>query len=321
MSDKYNLVVLDGFTLNPGDLSWQSIEAFGKCDIFDRTTPQEIIPRCKNADIALTNKVIFDKNIIGQLPKLKYIAVTATGYNVVDVDAAKEHRILVSNIPAYSTDSVAQMVFAHILNITQNVAHFNQTVQDGKWVNSKDFCYWDIPLVELSGKTIGIIGFGRIGQKVAQIAHSFGMKILVNTRTVKNKSKNLTFIEPPELFKQSDFISLHCPLTPQTDQIINKENISLMKNGSVIINTGRGGLINEADLANALNNNKIAAACLDVLSTEPPQKDNPLLKARNCFITPHIAWATTSSRQRLMEIVTKNIQTFIDGNPQNIVNP
>ena len=321
MLKKYNLVVMDGFTMNPGDLSWNGIKALGSCKIYERTSREETIQRCKDADIVITNKVVFDQNTLQKLTNLKYIAVTATGYNVVDILVAKERGILVSNVPAYSTDSVAQLVFAYILNITQQVAYLNTSVHKGDWLKSKDFCYWDMPLAELKGMTLGIIGFGRIGQQVAEIARSFKMNVIVNTRTIKEGLPGIKFVNQQQLFIKSDFISLHCPLTQQTEGIINKNSIALMKDRAVLINTGRGGLVNENDLAEALNNSRIAAACLDVLSTEPPKTDNPLLLAKNCYITPHIAWATISARQRLLGIVTANIKSFIDGKAQNIVNP
>ena len=320
MSKSYKLVVLDGFTMNPGDLSWQKIQSFGTCKIYNRTAAQETVERSKGADIVLTNKVVFNRTVLSQLPNLKYIAVTATGYNVIDAGAAKELGVLVSNVPAYSTDSVAQMVFAYILNYTQNVAHFNQTVKNGQWEKSKDFCYWDIPLTELTGKTIGIIGFGRIGRRVARIAEVLGMNVLVHSRTTGSDTEKIQFVKLKKLLHQSDFISLHCPLTAQTEHIINKDNINLMKQSAVVINTGRGGLVNESDLADALNSKQIVAAYVDVLSSEPPAPGNPLLQAKNCYITPHIAWATISARQRLMNIVAGNIESFIAGNPKNIVN-
>jgi glycerate dehydrogenase len=320
MSKKYNLVVLDGFTMNPGDLSWQPLNDLGNAVIHDRTAKDKIVERCRNAHIALTNKVVFDSETINNLPHLKYIAVTATGYNVVDIAAATKKGILVSNVPAYSADSVAQMVFAYILNLNQNVAYYDQAVHKGRWLKSKDFCFWDKPLLELFGKTLGLVGFGKIGRKVSEIANAFNMKVIVNTRTIPGNHPDVEFVETKVLFTMSDFISLHCPLTDETSLLINKKTLKLMKKSAVVINTGRGGLINEDDLADALNKNQISAACLDVLSTEPPTENNPLLTAKNCYITPHIAWATISSRQRLMDTVINNIRSFIDGQPQNIVN-
>ncbi len=316
-----NIVVLDGFTLNPGDLSWKGLEAFGNIKIYDRTEANLVIERCADAEIIITNKTIISEEIISELPKLKYIGVLATGYNVVDIETATERGIVVTNVPAYSTASVAQLTFALILELVMNVGIHNQSVQKGEWVNSHYFSYSKTPLVELSGLTLGIVGFGKIGREVAKIANAFGMKIIVNNRSViSSLPEYVTQVELTNIFEKSDFISLHTPLTDENNKFVNSEMLKLMKSSSYLINTGRGGLINETDLAKALNSNKIAGAGLDVLSTEPPQKDNPLLTANNCVITPHIAWATVAARKRLMNIAVDNVKAFINGKLQNVVN-
>jgi glycerate dehydrogenase len=314
------IVVLDGYVLNPGDLSWDGIKKLGDCTIYDRTPPELTIERAKGAELAITNKVVFDKNIIKSLPKLKYIGVLATGYNVVDTVAAKNAGIVVTNIPAYSTASVAQMVFSHILNFVQNVGVHAQSVAAGEWVASIDFAYWKTPQTELAGKTLGIIGFGQIGQAVAKIGLALGMKVIFNNRSQKQTKLKATQVDLKTLLSESDFISINCPLTPENAGFINKETIEKMKPTAFLINTGRGTLINEQDLANALNSGKIAGAGLDVLTVEPASKSNPLPFAKNCFITPHIAWATFEARTRLMNIATENLKSFINGNPQNVVN-
>lgn len=314
------IVVLDGYALNPGDLSWENLEKLGHCTIYDRTGPVDVLIRASEADAIITNKVVISKSLIHSLPQLKYIGVTATGYNVVDVQAAKEYGIVVTNIPAYSTQSVAQMVFSHILNFSNRVELHADSVKNGDWTSNPDFAYWKTPQVELAGKTIGIVGFGQIGQKVAEIARAFGLKVVFQNRSVKNNvpegmiQKSLT-----EVFAESDFVSLNCPMTPENTEFVNQSLIETMKPQAILINTGRGGLVNEQDLANALNTGRIAAACLDVLSTEPPLPGNPLLSARNCFITPHIAWATIEARQRLMDLTVSNLNDFILGKPRNIV--
>lgn len=314
------IVVLDGYVLNPGDLSWDGIKKLGDCTIYDRTAPELTIERAKEAEVAITNKVVFDKNIIKCLPKLKYIGVLATGYNVVDAEAAKNAGIVVTNIPAYSTASVAQMVFSHILNFAQNVSVHAASVSSGEWAKSIDFAYWKTPQTELAGKTLGIIGFGQIGQAVAKIGLALGMKVIFNNRSQKQTELKATQVDLKTLLSESDFISINCPLTPENAGFINKETIEKMKPTAFLVNTGRGPLINEQDLANALNSGKIAGAGLDVLSVEPASKNNPLPFAKNCFITPHIAWATFEARTRLMNIATENLKVFIDGNPQNVVN-
>ncbi len=316
-----NIVVLDGYTLNPGDLTWKDLEAMGRCTVYDRTGPEEVVPRAKDAEIVLTNKTLLFSDVIKQLPKLKYIGVLATGYNVVDVEAAYNRGITVTNVPAYSTQSVAQMVFAHLLNLTQHVGHHAQTVRSQRWTSNPDFCYWDMPLIELVGLTMGIIGFGRIGKAAAKLALAFGMKVIAyDTATPSSIPEGCQFVGLEYVFRSSDVVSLHCPLTPQTQNIINKERLELMKKTAFLINISRGPLVDEQALAQALNNERIAGAGLDVLSSEPPEKDNPLLKARNCFITPHIAWATRSARQRLLKVVIDNVAAFLAGKPQNVVN-
>ncbi len=316
------IVVLDGYALNPGDLSWENLQKLGDCQIFDRTKPEDILVRIGNSDVIITNKVVVDRHLIEQLPLLKYIGVTATGYNVVDVLAASERNIVVTNIPAYSTDSVAQLVFSHILNVTNRVDFHSGSVKSGDWAKNPDFAYWKTPQVELTGKTLGIVGFGRIGRKVAEIAQAFGMNVIFQNRSIK------TDIPPgmiqkslEDVFAESDFISLNCPLTAENSMFVNKNMIRIMKPTAVLINTGRGGLINEADLAEALNSGQIGAACLDVLSTEPPAPQNPLIAAKNCFITPHMAWATIEARQRLMNITVDNLTGYLSGNPKNVVLP
>jgi glycerate dehydrogenase len=315
------IIVLDGFTLNPGDLSWDELYKTGDCEIYDRTSPEKVYERTQNAEIVLTNKVLFQKELLVRLPKLKYIGVLATGYNVVDVESAKELGITVTNIPAYSTDSVAQMVFAQILNFTQRVGLHSESVRNGDWVNSIDFMYRLTPQVELAGKTLGIIGFGKIGQTVAKIALVFGMNVIFQNRS--NKEGLIPYTKQVDLetiFIESDFISLNCPLTESSAGFINSELLRFAKPSVFIVNTGRGQLLNEQDVADALNSGKIAGLGADVLSTEPPMPGNPLLSAKNCFITPHIAWATKEARLRLMHIAVENIRKFLAGEPVNVVN-
>lgn len=314
------IVILDGHTLNPGDLSWDEIRKLGECTVYDRTPPEKILERASKAAAIFTNKVVIGRDIIKQLPDLKFIGVLATGYNVVDLQAAAEAGILVANIPAYSTASVAQMVFSHILNIAQNVSKHAKSVKDGDWTNSIDFTYHLTPQTELAGKTLGIIGFGQIGQAVARVGLAFGMKILFQNRSKKETNADFRQVDLDTLLAESDFISLNCPLTDENAGFINKSTIGKMKKSAILINTGRGALINEKDLADALNSGRIAGAGLDVLSTEPPKAENPLLAAKNCYITPHIAWATKEARQRLMQIAAQNLKAFINGTPQNIVN-
>ena len=314
------IVVLDGYCLNPGDLSWENMASLGDLRVYDRTSPAELLNRAEGAEVLITNKTLITGNDMEALPQLKYIGVLATGYNVVDVESAKEKGIVVTNIPAYSTNSVAQMVFAHLLNITQRVGHYACMNRQGKWSDNADFCYWNTELIELNDKWMGIIGFGNIGQATARIALSFGMKVGVFTSKAQSElPEGVKKMSLEEIFKNCDVVSLHCPLTPSTQEMVNVERLNLMKPNAILINTGRGPLINEQDLADALNEGKILAAGLDVLSTEPPLSTNPLLSARNCFITPHIAWATKEARIRLMKIAVNNLNEFMKGNIINNV--
>jgi len=314
------IVVLDGFAMNPGDLSWEGLKKLGECEIYDRTKPDEIYSRIKDAEVVITNKAVIDEKLIDRLPVLRYIGVTATGYNVVDVPAASRKGIVVTNIPAYSTDSVAQLVFAHILNVANRVEMHAESVKSGDWVANPDFSYSKSPQMELAGKTLGIVGFGRIGRKVAEIGLAFGMKVIFQNRSqISDAPAGMRQTTLNDIFSESDIVSLNCPLTPENSEFVNEQLLKKMKSSAILINTGRGGLINEADLSNALNAGVIAAACLDVLSTEPPKWDNPMLSARNCFITPHIAWATIEARQRLMNVTVENLNSYILGKPQNVV--
>lgn len=315
------IVVLDGHTLNPGDLSWDSLTALGEFEVYDRTLPEDVIDRARNAEIVLTNKTVLSRNSIEVLPDLKYIGVLATGTNVVDLEAAGQKDIIVTNVPAYGTGSVAQMVFAHVLNLCQHVGEHAQSVSQGVWSRSSDFCYWDFPLIELDGLTLGIVGYGRIGRAVAQLGSVFGMNILVNDiATPIDLGCDVKSVELDTLFSKSDIVSLHCPLTPQTENLVNQEQLRLMKPSAFLINTSRGPLVDELALAEALDKGIIAGAGLDVLVQEPPVADNPLFAARNCYITPHIAWATASARERLMRIVVENVKAFLCSSPQNVVN-
>ena len=314
------IVVVDGYTLNPGDLSWEQLKTLGPCQIYDRTPKDEVLTRCKNAEIVITNKVVFDRNLINSLPKLKYIGVLATGYNVIDIQAAQDKGIIVTNVPIYGTDSVSQMVFALLLELTQNVGYHSHTVYQGRWSKSEDFCYWDYPMIELVGLTMGIVGFGRIGATTAKLAKAFGMKVLVyDIMQPKDLDSDIKFVDLNTIFLDSDVISLHCPLTPQTQELINAERLAIMKESTFLINTSRGPLVNEQDLADALNTGRIAGAGLDVLSTEPPGPDNPLLPAKHCFITPHIAWATRAARARLMNTAIENVKAFLQCKGENVV--
>lgn len=315
------IVVLDGYTLNPGDLSWKGLEELGELVVYDRTPEDKVSERIGDAEIVFTNKTPISREVIKN-KNIKFIGVLATGYNIVDTDAAKERGIPVANVPAYSTDSVAQMVFAHILEICQHVGAHSHAVMRGDWANSADFCFWNYPLIELAGKTIGIIGYGRIGQKTGEIAQAFGMKVLAFANHPKREleSESMKYVELDELLANSDIISLHCPLFESTKGIINKDTIAKMKDGVIIINTSRGPLIVEEDLAEALNSGKVYAAGVDVVSSEPIKPDNPLLNAKNLFITPHIAWAPKEARIRLMNITVENLRAFLNGNPVNIVN-
>ena len=315
------IVVLDGYTLNPGDLSWKGLETLGRCTVYDRCLDEEVVGRAEDAEIVLTNKTELSSDVIERLESLEYIGVLATGYNVVDIEAARERGIPVTNVPAYGTQSVAQMVFAHLLNLAQHVGHHAQTVRSGRWTSSVDFCYWEKPLIELAGLTMGVIGFGRIGRAVAKLAVAFGMKVVVyDIVTPTNVPEGCQFVGLEDLFRNSDVISLHCPLTPRTANIVNKERLAMMKKTAFLVNTSRGPLVDEPALAQALNEKSIAGAGLDVLSIEPPERDSPLFTARNCFITPHIAWATRAARERLLKVVVDNVASFLAGKPQNVVN-
>jgi len=315
-----NIVVLDGFTLNPGDLSWAELEKLGNLKVYDRTEANLTVERSKDAEIVITNKTVITESLISQLPNLKYVGVLSTGYNVVDTLAAAKNGIVVTNVPAYSTDSVAQITFSLLLELVINVGVHDKSVHKGEWENSDDFSYSKTPLIELQGLTFGIIGFGRIGRTVAKIANAFGMNVLANNRSeIKEIPDYVTVADKSEIFNNCDVVSLHVPLTNENSEFVNAKILSMMKSSAYIINTGRGGLINEQDLADALNNGKIAGAGLDVLSTEPPLADNPLLNAKNCIITPHIAWATIAARKRLMKIAVENVKAYIDGNQQNVV--
>lgn len=336
-----NIVILDGYAENPGDLSWEGFEKLGKLTVYDRTPREdvgEILRRIGDAEIIYTNKTPITKEVIERAPKIQYIGVLATGYNVVDIEAAAKRGIPVTNIPSYGTAAVAQHVMALLLEICNQTGHHSQAVHEGRWQRSQDFCFWDYPLMELSGKTMGIIGYGHIGQATAKLAEAFGMTVIAcrrpgniagnrkltdgknnsETKNVQNEGVSMVTIE--ELFEKSDVISIHCPLFPETEGLICQENISKMKDGVIIINTARGPIVQEKDLAEALNSGKVYAAGVDVVSTEPIQENNPLLTAKNCFITPHIAWASKESRQRLMNTAVANLEAFLRGCPSNVVN-
>ena len=315
------IVILDGFTANPGDLSWEALENIGELMVYDRTRPDETVQRAKEADIVLTNKVVLRKQEIEQLPLLRYIGVLATGYNVVDLKAAKERGIVVTNVPAYSTESVAQMVFAHLLTVTNRTEHYAMQNRDGKWTSSADFSYSDTLLTELAGKTFGIVGLGNIGQRVAAIAQAFGMKVVAYTsKSTDALPKGIEKRTMDELLTESDVVSLHCPLAPDTHHLMNSRTLGLMKPSAILINTGRGPLVNEQDVADVLNANRLRAYCADVLGEEPPKVDNPLLPCGNAFITPHIAWASNEARIRLIDVAIGNVKAFVEGKPVNVVN-
>jgi glycerate dehydrogenase len=313
------IVVLDGYMLNPGDLSWKGLEALGDCTIHGRTPPEETVSRAKDAEIVLTNKTVLSREIIDQLPKLKYIGVMATGYNVVDVEAASDKNIPVTNVPTYATRSVAQLVFAHLLNLAHHMADHMQSVRDGRWVACEDFSYWDYPLIELAGLTMGIIGFGRIGKATSKLALAFGMKVLACDILEMPATEGVRFVDHDTIFRESDVVTLHVPLTPNTERLVNRDCLALMKKSAFLINTSRGPVVDEQALADALNSGRIAGAGLDVLSVEPPKPDNPVLKAKNCFITQHIAWAPGASRARLMDTVVENVKAFLENRLQNTV--
>lgn len=312
------ITVLDGYTENPGDLSWDWLKKCGECTIYDRTPPELIAERCAECDIIITNKTPLRRDLLATLPDLKYVGLLSTGFNIVDWEYCKEKGIPVCNIPSYSTNAVAQLVFALILEHTNAVALHSQSVHNGEWSACKDFCYWKTPLSELDGKTIGIIGFGKIGKAVAKIATAFGMKVLASTNHPA-PFENVVFCDKDELLAKSDFVSLHCPLTPLTEGMVNADFLAKMKNSAILINTSRGQVVDEKALAYALENGIIAGAGLDVLETEPPKADCPLIGAKNCYITPHIAWAGFETRERLMGICRSNVEAFLNGNPVNLV--
>lgn len=315
------IVMLDAYTTNPGDLSWDDFNALGEITVYDRTPYDKIVERTKDADIIITNKTPITKEIIDCLPKLKFIALMSTGYNIVDYVYLKEKGIPVSNIPSYSTDAVAQLVMSFILELSMNVGLHSESVRDGDWCRCNDFCYWKTPLVELSGKTIGIFGLGKIGRAVAERAKAFGMNIVAYAPRIHgDEPDHIKLLSLDDMLSVSDIVSMHCPLTPETEGIVNEDFINKMKNGAYFINTSRGTVVDENALATALNSGKLAGAGLDVLSTEPPKADNPLLSAKNCFITPHIAWAAFETRRRLVGILKDNIKAFLDSKPQNVVN-
>ena len=315
------IVILDGYSANPGDLSWKELETMGELTVYDRTAPSETVARCADAAIVLTNKVVLGKTEIAQLPHLKYIGVLATGYNVVDVAYAHERGITVTNVPAYSTESVAQMVFAHLLTVTNRTEHYAIQNRQGRWTQNPDFCYWDFPHMELAGKTFGIVGLGNIGQRVAQIALAFGMKVKALTSKDASAVQSLGIEKASleDLLASSDVLSLHCPLTEQTRHLINNSTLQQVKPTAILINTGRGPLVDDQAVADALADGRLAAFCADVLTEEPPKADNPLLHQPHAFITPHIAWASTEARIRLLQVAIGNVRVFMDGKPQNMV--
>jgi glycerate dehydrogenase len=314
------MVVLDGYTLNPGDLSWDDLGRHGELIVHDRTAPTEVRDRARDAEIVLTNKTVLAAETIQALPRLKYIGVLATGYNVVDVAAALRQGIVVTNVPAYGTESVAQMVFAHLLNLTQHVADHAQATRRGEWV--RDFCFWNYPMIELAGLTMGLVGLGRIGRATARLARAFGMNVLAYDPAIPgSRAEGIERTTLERVFQGSDVVSLHCPLTAENKGFVNRALLNRMKPGAFLINTSRGLLINEADLLEALEAGRLGGAGLDVLSVEPPPPEHPLLRARNCFVTPHIAWATKAARQRLMNTVVQNVAAFLAGKPENVVTP
>ncbi|MDR0852663.1 MAG: D-2-hydroxyacid dehydrogenase [Clostridiales Family XIII bacterium] len=314
------IVILDGYTENPGDLSWDGLEKLGALTVYDRTPADQIIGRIGDADAVIINKTPISGETLNACPSVKYVGVLATGYNVVDVVAAKEKGVTVTNIPTYGTDAVGQFAIALLLEICHHIGHHSAAVYAGRWENNIDWCFWDYPLIELAGKTIGIIGFGRIGQTTGRIAKALGMKVIAYDEFPGNFDRDVVeFVTLDELYAQSDVISLHCPLFPSTEGIVNKNSIAKMKDGVIILNNSRGPLIVEQDLADALNSGKVYAAGLDVVSAEPIQGDNPLLKAKNCILTPHISWAPKESRQRLMDIAVDSLAAYINGNPINVV--
>ena len=315
-----NIVILDGYTANPGDLSWQGLEEIGEVTVYDRTKADETVARAADADIVLTNKVIISREIIAQLPRLKYIGVLATGYNVVDIEAAHERGITVTNVPTYSTESVAQMVYAHLLTVTNRTEHYAIENRNGRWTKNPDFCYWDFPHMELAGKTFGIVGLGNIGRRVAEIATAFGMHVkALTSKSADALPANIEKATLESILSTSDVLSLHCPLTDKTRHLINRETLQQMKPTAILINTGRGPLVDDQAVADALSGGRLAAFCADVLTEEPPKADNPLLEQPNAYMTPHIAWASKEARVRLVQVATDNVRAFINGRPQNMV--
>ncbi|MBP3779617.1 MAG: D-2-hydroxyacid dehydrogenase [Prevotella sp.] len=315
-----NIVILDGYTANPGDLSWDSLKEMGEVTVYERTRREEIAGRAADADIVLTNKVVMDREMMALLPRLKYIGVLATGYNVVDIEAARERDIIVTNVPAYSTESVAQTVFAHLLTVTNRTEHYAQQNRLGRWAENRDFCYWDTELTELAGKTMGIVGLGHIGRRVAEIALAFGMQVKAMTsKKAEDLPAGIQKAELQSLLASADVVSLHCPLTEGTKHLIHRETLRLMKPSAILINTGRGPLVDDEALAEALNEGRLRAYCADVVTEEPPKADHPLLHAPNAFITPHIAWATVEARKRLLQTAIGNVEAFVNGHPVNLV--
>ena len=319
-SDHPQIVVLDGHALNPGDLTWDRLRQLGRCTIHERTAPDAVVERAAGAEIVLVNKSPLTAAVIAELPDLKYIGVLATGYNIVDVEAAKQRGIPVTNIPTYGTSSVSQMVFAHLLNLTQHVSDHASAVRAGRWATAIDWCFWDSPLLELDGMTMGIVGFGRIGQATGKLADAFGMRVLAFDAFPVDAPDYASMVDLDTVFRETDVISLHCPLTPENEKMVGRERLKLMKPTAFLINTSRGQLVDEDALAEALNSGQIAGAGLDVLRVEPPLADHPLYTAKNCQITPHIAWATRSSRNRLLNTAVDNVEAFLKGGPQNVVN-
>ena len=315
-----NIVILDGYTANPGDLSWGSLKEMGEVTVYERTRREEIAGRAADADIVLTNKVVMDREMMALLPRLKYIGVLATGYNVVDIEAARERDIIVTNVPAYSTESVAQTVFAHLLTVTNRTEHYAQQNRLGRWAENRDFCYWDTELTELAGKTMGIVGLGHIGRRVAEIALAFGMQVKAMTsKKAEELPAGIQKADLQSLLASADVVSLHCPLTEGTKHLIHRETLRLMKPSAILINTGRGPLVDDEALAEALNEGRLRAYCADVVTEEPPKTDHPLLHAPNAFITPHIAWATVEARKRLLQTAIGNVEAFVNGHPVNVV--
>jgi glycerate dehydrogenase len=316
-----SIVVLDGYTLNPGDLSWEPLTSLARCAIYERTAEADVVQRAAEAEIVLTNKTPLQREMLAQLPRLRFVGVLATGFNIVDVRAARERGIPVSNVPAYSTDSVAQLVFAHLLNLTHHVDHHARSVQAGRWSTARDFCYWDTPLIELKGLTMGIIGYGRIGAATTRIARAFGMEVLAHDPDRTHvQDAGVEWAALDDVFRRSDVVSLHCPLTTETEGLVNRHRLGMMKSSAFLINTSRGPLVDETALAEALAEGTLAGAGLDVLSVEPPPATNPLLTAPGCLITPHIAWATRAARERLLASAAANVRAFLQGSPINVVN-